>query len=65
MPMPGRVLRSKDREGNDLQIGKVGLPQLIDCRRLVPGIVSGLYDNERRAGNQIMGFEQTIEADIK
>jgi hypothetical protein len=37
---------------------------LIDRRGLVPELISRLDDDERRAGNQIKGFEQAIDGSL-
>ena len=47
---------------NDLQIGKVGLPHLIDGSRLILELASGFYHNDVRAGNQVMRLEQPVHA---
>jgi hypothetical protein len=45
---------------NDLQIGEVGLPQLIGRRRLVLELIGRLDDDEGWAGNQVPCLEQTV-----
>ena len=39
---------------NDLEVSKVGLPQLIDRRSLIFELIGRFENNERRTGNQIM-----------
>ena len=38
---------------DDLQVGKVGLPQLIDRGGLVFELTSSLHHDERRTGDQV------------
>ncbi len=49
---------------NDLQIGEVSLPQLIDGCCFVSELLSSLDHDESRAGNQIKGFEQPIDRSL-
>jgi len=37
---------------------------LVDGRRFVFELICGLDDDERRAGNQIKGFEQAIDGSL-
>jgi hypothetical protein len=50
---------------NDLEIGKVGLPQLVDGGRLILELASGFHDDEGRAGNQVMRFQQMLYAGFR
>jgi hypothetical protein len=50
---------------NDLEIGKIGLPQRVDCGCLVLKLAGGFHDDEGRAGNQIMGLEQAVNAGLR
>jgi hypothetical protein len=38
----------------DLEIGKVGLPQLVDRCGFILELAGGFHDDEGRAGNQVM-----------
>ena len=44
-----------------LEIGEVGLPQLIGRRRLVLELIGRLHDDEGRAGDQVVGLQQSID----
>ncbi len=46
---------------DDLQIGEVGLPELVRRRRLVLELVGGLDDDEGRAGDQVLRLEQPVD----
>ena len=46
---------------NDLEVGKVCLPQLVGRRGLVLELAGGFHDDEVRAGDQVMGLEQAID----
>ena len=41
----------------NLDIGEVSLPKLVDGRRLVLELIGSLQDDEGGAGDQIMGLE--------
>ena len=43
-----------------LQISEVGLPKLVQRRRLVLELVGGLHHDEGRTGDQVVGLEQAI-----
>ncbi len=45
---------------NDLDVGKVCLPHLVDGGGLVAELMGSLEDNEGRTGDQIMSLEQAI-----
>src|SRR5713226_8306721 len=45
---------------DDLEIGEVGLPQLVRRRRLVLELIGSLQDDEGWAGYQVMSLEQPI-----
>jgi len=42
---------------NDLDVGEVRLPHLVDGCGLIPEFIRRLDDHERRAGDEIMGLE--------
>ena len=46
---------------NDLQVGEVRLPKLVNGRSLILELVGGLDHDESRAGDQIMGFQDPID----
>ena len=48
-----------------LEIGEVGLPELVRCCRLVLELIGGLHDDEGRAGNQIMRLEQPVHRSLR
>ncbi len=48
---------------DDLEIGEVGLPKLVDGRCLVLELIGCFQNDEGRAGNQIMGLECPIYID--
>ena len=50
---------------DDLQIGEVGLPELVGRRRLVLELVGGLDDDEGRAGDQVVRLEQAIDGSFR
>src|SRR5664279_2455376 len=43
-----------------LEIGEVGLPELVRRRRLVLELVGSLYDDVSRTGDQVVRLQQTI-----
>ena len=45
---------------NDLQVGEVGLPQLVGRSRLVLELIGRLDDDEGGAGDQVPGLEQAL-----
>ncbi len=45
----------------DLEIGEVGLPELIDGRRLVLELIGRLDQHIGRAGDEVMRLEQPID----
>ena len=47
---------------DDLEVGEVGLPELIGRRRLVFELVGGLYHGECRACDQVMRLQKAIHA---
>ena len=49
---------------DDLQIGEVGLPELVGRRGLVLELVGRLHDDEGRAGDQIMRLQQAIDRSL-
>ena len=49
---------------NDLQVGKIRLPLLIDGRGLVCELAGGLHDDEGRTGDQSVGFEKPVNRDF-
>src|ERR1700727_2777695 len=42
---------------DDLEIGEVGLPKLVGCRRLVPELVGGLDNDKGWAADQVMSLQ--------
>ena len=46
---------------DDLEVGEVGLPELVRRRGLVLELVGRLDDDEGRAGDQVVGLEQPID----
>ena len=50
---------------DDLEVGEVGLPQLVRRRGLVLEGIRRLDDNKGRAGDQIMGLQKPIRADVR
>ena len=48
----------KPAPADNLQVGEVGLPELVRRRGFVFELIGRLDDDEGRAGDQIMGFEQ-------
>ena len=46
---------------DDLELGEVGLPELVGRRRLVRELLRGLHHDEGWAGDQIMSLEQPID----
>ena len=51
----------KPAPADHLQIGEVGLPELVWRRGLVLELVRRLDDDEGRAGDQIMRLEQAVD----
>src|SRR5271168_4867904 len=47
-----------------LEIGEVGLPELVWRRRLVLELIGGLHDDVGWTGNQVMGLEQPIDRSL-
>ena len=45
---------------DDLQIGEVGLPQLVRAGGLVPELVGRLHHHEGRAGDQVSLLEDPV-----
>ena len=45
---------------DDLEIGEVGLPELVGRSCLVLELVGGLDDDEGWAGDQVMGLQEPI-----
>ena len=46
---------------DDLEVGEVGLPELVGGRGLVLELVGRLDDDEGRTGDQVVGLEQPID----
>ena len=42
------------------EIGEVGLPKLVGCRRFIPELVCSFHDDEVRAGDQIMRAQKPV-----
>src|ERR1051325_4910476 len=53
--------QEKPTPADHLQIGEVGLPQLIGCRGLVLERIGGLDHDEGRAADQVMRLQQTVD----
>ena len=49
---------------DDLQVGEVGLPELVGSRGLVLELIGGLDDDEGRAGDQVMGLEHAVDRSL-
>ena len=54
-----------ETSADDLQIGEVGLPELVGCSGLVFELIRRLYDDERRAGDEVVGLEQAIDGGLR
>ena len=54
----------KPAPADNLEIGKVGLPELVGPGRLVLELVARLDDDEGRRSDEVMSFEQTIDRSL-
>src|SRR6185436_473167 len=54
----------KPSPAGHLEIGEVGLPELVWRRRLVLELAGGFHDDVGWAGNQVMRLEQPIQRSI-
>ena len=45
---------------DDLEIGEIGLPELVRVGCLVPELISGRQNHIGRAGDQVVGLEDAI-----
>ena len=44
-----------------VEVGEVGLPELVRGRGLVTELISRLDDDKGRAGDQVVGLEQPVD----
>ena len=54
----------KPAPADHLQIGEVGLPQLVRSRGLVLELIGCLDDDEGRAADQVVGLEQAVDRSL-
>ena len=45
---------------NDLEVGELGLPQLVYRRRFISELAGCLHHDKGRTGDQVIGFKQAI-----
>ena len=48
-----------------LQIGEVGLPELVGCSRLLLELIGRFHHDEGRAGDQIVGFQKPVNTGLR
>ena len=54
----------KPAPADDFQLGKITLPHLVWCRRLVLEFIRSFDDDVGGAGDEVVGFEQAIDGSL-